>query len=118
MKNAEFEALRKPIAIVVDDEPLILMSTSDIIAHAGYSIVEAMTADEAYAFLNEHSSGQLVVTDVQMPGKIDGFELARNVSECWPDICVVVASAPLCRETATFRECGIHRKTPFSRSRA
>jgi CheY-like chemotaxis protein len=92
MNNAEFNTLRKPIAVVVDDEPLILMDTSDIIADAGYSIVEATTADEAYAFLKEHSSVQLVVTDVQMPGKLDGFDLARNVSERWPDICVVVTS--------------------------
>lgn len=48
INEAQFNALRKPIAVVVDDEPLILMDTTDIIADAGYSIVEATTAEQAY----------------------------------------------------------------------
>jgi DNA-binding NtrC family response regulator len=92
MNNQEFDDLKRPIAVVVDDEPFILMDTSDIISDAGYSIVEATTADEAYGFLNEHSSVQLVFTDVQTPGAIDGFELERIVASRWPDICVVVVS--------------------------
>jgi len=92
INEAQFNALRKPIAVVVDDEPLILMDTTDIIADAGYSIVEATTAEQAYEFLKLHSSVELLFTDVQTPGTIDGFELARNVARRWPDICVIVAS--------------------------
>ena len=92
INEAQFKGLQKPIAIVVDDEPLILMDTSDIIADAGYSIVEATTAEQAYEFLKQHSSVELLFTDVQTPGTIDGFELARCVASHWPNICVVVAS--------------------------
>lgn len=92
INEAQFNAMQKPIAVVVDDEPLILMGTTDIIADAGYSIVEATTAEQAYEFLKQHSSVELLFTDVQTPGTIDGFELARNVARRWPDICVVVAS--------------------------
>jgi CheY-like chemotaxis protein len=92
MDNKEFANLTRPVALVVDDEPLIRMDTSEMISDEGYAVVEARTADEAYAFLSQHSSLQLLVTDVQTPGEIDGFELARNVNSRWPHICIIVAS--------------------------
>jgi CheY-like chemotaxis protein len=92
MENAEFANLRQPIALVVDDEPLILMDTSDMISGEGYAVIEASTADEAFAFLESHSSLQLLFTDVQMPGRLNGFELARIVRERWPHIQVIVVS--------------------------
>jgi DNA-binding NtrC family response regulator len=92
MEKAEFEKLAIPIALVVDDEPLILMDTADMLADEGYAVVEATTADQAYEFLNQHASLQLLFTDVQMPGELDGFDLARVVAERWPHICVIIAS--------------------------
>ncbi len=92
METLEFRKLKQPIALVVDDEPLILMDTADMFADEGYAIVEASTADEAWAFLDKHSSLQLLFTDVQTPGSLDGFELARKVAERWPHICVIIAS--------------------------
>jgi len=71
METAEFEKLAIPIALVVDDDPLILMDTADMIAGEGYAVVEAKTADQPYDFLDRHSSLQLLFTDVQMPGKRD-----------------------------------------------
>ncbi|MBP2460486.1 CheY-like chemotaxis protein [Rhizobium sp. PvP014] len=47
MKTSEFAKLSEPIALVVDDEPLVLMDTADIISEEGYAVVEARTADEA-----------------------------------------------------------------------
>ena len=92
MENSEFAHLLKPIALVVDDEPLILMDHADMISEGGYSIVEAKTADEAYRFLEEHSSLQLLFTDVETPGHINGFQLAKKVALRWPHIAIVVAS--------------------------
>lgn len=92
MDNNQLEKIAEPIALVVDDEPLIRMDTADIISDAGYHVVEASTADEAFAFLEKYSSLQLLFTDVQTGGELDGFELARKVSARWPNIEVVVAS--------------------------
>lgn len=92
METSEFAKLVEPIALVVDDEPLILMDTADMISDEGYAVVEAKTADEAYKFLDSHSSLQLLFTDVQMPGNLDGFDLARLVADRWPHICIVIAS--------------------------
>lgn len=92
MNAQEFAKLSEPIALIVDDEPLILMDTADMVAEEGYAIIEVSSAQKAFEFLEKHSSLQLLLTDVQTPGDIDGFELARIVAERWPHIQVVVAS--------------------------
>ncbi len=92
MAPDQFDNLPIPVALVADDEPLILMDTADIVADEGYHVLEARTVDEAYAFLKEHSSLKLLFTDVQTPGKLDGLELAKEVGMKWPDICVIAAS--------------------------
>lgn len=92
MENNEPPSKIEPIALVVDDEPLILMDTADIISEAGYQVVEATSADEAFAFLERHPSLELVFTDVQMPGRMDGLMLAKAISERWPHISTIVAS--------------------------
>jgi CheY-like chemotaxis protein len=92
MSSKQFHEISKPIALVVDDEPLIRMDTADIISKAGYHVVEASSADEALEFLVKHSSLQLLFTDIQTGGELDGLELARVVADRWPAIEVVVAS--------------------------
>jgi CheY-like chemotaxis protein len=104
MDAQKFSELRRPIALVVDDEPLILMDTADMVSDEGYAVIEVTTAQKAYEFLQEHPSLQLLFTDVQTPGEIDGFELARKVASQWPDICVVVASGAAKPGLATFRQ--------------
>ncbi|MCJ8056943.1 response regulator [Shinella curvata] len=63
-----------------------------MISDEGYAVLEASSADEALAFLERHSSLQLLFTDVQMPGRLNGLDLARQVEERWPHIQVIVAS--------------------------
>lgn len=92
MDSEKLDTVPEPIALVVDDEPLIRMDTADLISAAGSYAVEASTADEAFAFLERYSSLQLLFTDVQTGGHLDGYELARKVAERWPNIEVVIAS--------------------------
>jgi CheY-like chemotaxis protein len=92
MDKEKLDKIPGPIALVVDDEPLIRMDIADIISDAGYYVVEAATADEALAFLEKYSSLQLLFKDVQTGGDLDGFELARKIAERWPNIEVIVAS--------------------------
>ena len=85
MESNPLDSMSEPIALVVDDERLILMDTSDIIRDAGYDAVEASSADDAIAFLEKHGLLQLLFTDVQTGGRLDGLDLARKVAERWPE---------------------------------
>jgi CheY-like chemotaxis protein len=114
MDVQEFAKLSEPIALIVDDEPLILMDTADMVAEEGYAVVEASSAQQAYEFLRKHSSIQLLLTDVQTPGKIDGFELARKVAERWPHIRVVVVSGAATPRDGEMPEGVIFIRKPLS----
>ena len=78
--------------LVVEDEPLIRWYAAETIADAGYGTVEAENADVAMRMLEERDDIDCLFTDVDMPGSMDGLELARAVHERWPSIAIVVVS--------------------------
>jgi CheY-like chemotaxis protein len=82
-----------PFALVVDDDPLILMDTTVILEDAGFRVHEAMDGEEAKGVLAEHwESISLLFSDVDMPGDTNGFDLARHANQHWPHIEIVIAS--------------------------
>ncbi len=82
-----------PYALVVDDDPLIMMDTTAILEDAGFRFYEAMDGDEAKRVLaNNWESIVLLFSDVDMPGDTNGFALARHVAERWPAIEIMIAS--------------------------
>ncbi|MCJ2066284.1 response regulator [Methylobacterium sp. J-088] len=85
-----------PYALVVDDDGFIRMDAMDILSEAGFRTFEASDGDKAMSLLGwEHAQIVLLFTDVQMPGSRDGFAVARETSERWPHIAIVVASGQL-----------------------
>ncbi|WCM25966.1 response regulator [Sphingomonas sp. QA11] len=83
----------EPYVLVVDDNPLILMTVCDILEDAGFRYYDAENGDNAKAMLPQFGPNiTLLFTDVEMPGNIDGFALAHHVAKEWPDIEIVVAS--------------------------
>ena len=82
-----------PYAIVVEDDPIIMMETTYILEDAGFRVHESFDGDEAIAYLAKHwESTVLLFSDVDMPGSVNGFALARHVAEHWPLIEIVIAS--------------------------
>ena len=82
-----------PYALVVDDDVMIRMDATEILEEAGFRVLDAEHGDAAYEILKtRHPEVVLLFTDVQMPGELDGFALARNVSASWPHISIIVAS--------------------------
>src|SRR5277367_3371248 len=84
-----------PIVLVVEDELLLRMRAVDMVEDAGYIPVEAVDADEAFAILKSRSDIALLFTDVQMPGSMDGLELAHVVHKHWPPIKIILVSGQL-----------------------
>ncbi|PZU05825.1 MAG: response regulator [Sphingobium sp.] len=82
-----------PYALVVDDDPMILMHACDILEEAGFRFYEAGTGAEAIEVLERHGdSVTLLFSDVEMPGEMNGFALARHVDAHWPHIEIVISS--------------------------
>ena len=82
-------------ALVVEDEPLIRMGVVDICETAGMLAEEASNADEAFRILLSGRSFALLLTDIDMPGSMDGIALAWRAREVDPNITVVVVSGKM-----------------------
>ncbi|MBT1159351.1 response regulator [Aminobacter anthyllidis] len=80
------------VVLVVEDSPLIRMGAVDLVLSAGYEALEARDADEAILILESRSDIDLVFTDVQMPGTMDGIKLSHYIRERWPPVKLIVAS--------------------------
>ena len=63
-----------------------------MVEDAGYSSVEAVDADP---ILESRSDIELVFTDIQMPGSMDGVKLAQTVHRRWPSIGIILVSGQL-----------------------
>ena len=83
---------RPTVVLVVDDEPLVRMLGVEVLEDAGFAVVEAGDAAEALDKLRSHPDVRVLFTDVNMPGELNGLELARLVHERRPDIRLLVAS--------------------------
>ena len=86
---------RPAIVLVVEDDLILRMRAIDMVDDAGYVSVEAVDADEALAILQSRSDIALLFTDIQMPGSMDGLQLAHAVHERWPLIKIIVVSGQL-----------------------
>src|SRR5664279_5449755 len=86
--------LRQPTAkvLVVEDEMMLRMRAVDIVEDAGFTPLEAVNADDALAILESRSDIDLLFTDIQMPGTMDGLKLAHAVHARWPTIKIMLVS--------------------------
>lgn len=81
-----------PKVLVVEDEPLIRLDVASYLAEAGFTVCEAADGEQALELLNCRDDIRAVFTDIEMPGSINGLDLAAVVRETWPDITVIVTS--------------------------
>ena len=81
------------IVLVVDDEPVLRMLATEMLEDAGHIVVAFDTAAQAMAYCDVPANDvAAVVTDINMPGDMDGLDLARHVRATRPDASIVVTS--------------------------
>jgi two-component system, response regulator PdtaR len=80
------------IILVTEDDTLVRMVFSDILTEDGYRVLEATNAAEALLLLEARRDIHVLLTDVNMPGDINGFMLARLVQHRWPEIGIIIIS--------------------------
>ncbi len=78
--------------LLVEDEGLIRLVASQILQDEGFEVVEAWNGDEAARLLDGPDRFDVLFTDVQMPGKLDGLDLATHARRRCPGIPVLVVS--------------------------
>jgi two-component system, response regulator PdtaR len=77
--------------LIVDDEHLLRWFIRDALEEVGWKIEEAENANQALEML-EAQSYRAVVTDIEMPGDLNGLDLAWAVAANWPSTGVVITS--------------------------
>lgn len=83
------------VVLVVDDEPLIRMNAVDVLEDHGFAAIEAEDADAALVQLAAHPAINVLFTDINMPGRLDGLDLARQVHALRPDIQLIITSGKM-----------------------
>ncbi|MFD1745435.1 response regulator [Rhizobium helianthi] len=78
--------------LVVEDEILIRLALVDLLEDEGFQVYEASNVLEAVAILGQAEAIDAVITDVDMPGALNGFDLMRLVASCYSQSLVIVTS--------------------------
>ncbi len=107
-----------PIQIlVVEDEPLLRMDISDHLSDQGFHVFEAGDADEAIAILENNLEIRLIITDIDMPGSMDGLKLAEAVRDRWPPVKIIVVSGHRMVEITDLPDGSVFFSKPYSPAR-
>lgn len=78
--------------LVAEDDIFIRAMTAEFLRDSGFVVVEAGNAQEALDIFNSGADIDLLLSDVKMPGVMDGRDLARHVRENWPATKVILTS--------------------------
>jgi two-component system, response regulator PdtaR len=92
MAGAHHRAEHPAVILVVDDDELVREMMASFLSMKGYRVLEAGSADEAVSLLAAPKPVDVVVTDVRMPGQLDGLGLASWIRDHRPEIRVLVTS--------------------------
>ena len=103
------ESLPGGLILVVEDDPLILEFLCEILQEEGFVVQPQASADAASAYLEGHSNEvRLLLTDITMPGKLNGADLANQFGDRWPDKPIMIMSGFETPETS-----GVRHKVSF-----
>lgn len=90
----------KLIVLIVEDEPMLRFDAVDFVEDAGIEVIEATNADDAIVMMETHPEINVVFTDIEMPGTMNGLKLAFAVRDRWPDVSLIIASGRIRPEPA------------------
>jgi len=85
----------KPVILLVEDNVLVRFTTADILREEGFDVLEAVDSSEALALLSTGHPLDLVITDIRMPGHMDGLQLASVIKNTRPNLPIALLSSHL-----------------------
>jgi DNA-binding NtrC family response regulator len=80
------------LVLVVEDDEILRTLMVEAISLLGVNVIDCASADEALPMLEGSSTIALVMTDICMPGRMDGLDLAQLIWSRWPCLTVIVTS--------------------------
>jgi CheY-like chemotaxis protein len=83
----------QPTILVVEDEARLRDLLSEVLLDAGYNTIAVPNGDAALPILRSDRPIDLLFTDIVMPGRTNGFELARTARELRPELRVIYTTA-------------------------
>ncbi|WP_354310403.1 response regulator [Sphingomonas trueperi] len=98
--------------LIAEDEPIVRMLAADILAEDGFNVLEAQSATEALDVLAENKV-EVLFTDINMPGAIDGLQLADVVAVRHPKVGIVVTSGRQRLEDWEIPDDGVYLPKPY-----
>ena len=86
----------RPIALVVEDDPLQSSFASTVLEEAEFNVIECRSAEAALVVLQDRDARiAFVFTDVNLAGTINGLELGAIIRELYPRTAVVITSGDI-----------------------
>lgn len=109
-KPAEAEAANNRLILVLDDEPAVRQTLCEHLHQLGYLTLECGDGEAALALLRQTPDIDLLISDLMLPGEINGAEVIRQAQQNWPQLATLLISGqdlrhqpvtlPLCERLA------------------
>jgi DNA-binding NtrC family response regulator len=80
------------VVLIVEDDFLLRLDAMQMLEEAGFKVVEAADSDQAILILEARPDINVMFTDIDMPGSLDGMKLAHAVRGRWPPIKIIATS--------------------------
>ena len=97
---AERSAPNQPTVLLVEDEPVILLTLGELLRNEGVQVIEAFDAEAAVALISSGTTVDVVLTDVRFPTGRDGFSFVRWLREQRTGARIIVTSGQVKRNEA------------------
>ena len=109
------EHLPGGLILVVEDDPLILEFLCEILQDEGFVVQPQTSADAAAQYLEQHAQEvRMLLTDITMPGKLNGADLANLFGDRWPDKPIMIMSGYEPPESSGVRHAVSFIKKPWA----
>ena len=78
--------------LIVEDDVLANEHLEFILQQAGYEVLSATSADEAAELLEDHEDVRVIVTDINLPGTMNGLKLAAAAKARRPEMNIIIVT--------------------------
>ncbi len=100
--------------LVVEDEGVVRLDAAESLRDAGFEVLEAADAKEALDAVEQHENIGVLFTDIDIPGGIDGLELARRVHRQRPRVRLILTSGAVRIDPRDIPHAGAFVRKPYS----